>query len=179
MPRSRVQDACRAALRQSGIPKRACIHPWRHSWATHRLETGVHLRLIPASLGHNSPATTALYTHRTLQAQEMASVAINRLMEDLCWSNSPRSSAGMAPPIGPNSRTTYCPAMCGPGKRSNTAAQKRLAVTSLAVNTAKMTRRAIIPAKTAIVPQASTALPMRGCHGNRRCACRSPMSWSP
>jgi integrase/recombinase XerD len=83
MPRARGQDACRAALRESGIPKRACLHTWRHSWATHRLETGVNLRLIQAYLGHNSPATTALYTPLTLQAQEMAGVAITRLMEDL------------------------------------------------------------------------------------------------
>jgi integrase/recombinase XerD len=83
MPRSSVQDAFRAALRESGIHKQACIHTLRHSWATHLLETGVNLRLIPEYLGHNSPATTALYTHLTLQAQEMAGVAINRLMEDL------------------------------------------------------------------------------------------------
>lgn len=83
MPRSSVQDAFRAALRKSGIHKRACIHTLRHSWATHLLETGVNLRLIQEYLGHNSPATTTLYTHLTLQAQEMAGVAINRLMEDL------------------------------------------------------------------------------------------------
>jgi integrase/recombinase XerD len=83
MPRSSVQDAFRTALHESGLRKRACIHPLRHSWATHLLEAGVNLRLIQAYLGHNSPATTALYTHLTLQAQEMAGVAINRLMEEL------------------------------------------------------------------------------------------------
>jgi integrase/recombinase XerD len=51
--------------------------------APHLLETGVNLRLIQEYLGHHSPATTALYTHLTLQAHEMAGVAINRLMEDL------------------------------------------------------------------------------------------------
>jgi site-specific recombinase XerD len=55
----------------------------RHAWATHLLATGVNLRLIQEYLGHNSPATTALYTHLTLQAQEMAGAASNRLMEDL------------------------------------------------------------------------------------------------
>ena len=82
-PRSSVPDAFRAALRKSGIPKRACIHTLRHSWATHLLETGVNRRLIQESRGHHSPATTALHTHLTLQAQELAGVAINRLMEDL------------------------------------------------------------------------------------------------
>ena len=85
MPRSSVQDAFRAALKASGIPKRASVHTLRHSWATHLLEAGVNLRLIQEYLGHHSPATTALYTHLTLQAHEMAAPSINRLMEDLSW----------------------------------------------------------------------------------------------
>jgi site-specific recombinase XerD len=80
-----VQDAFRAALRASGIPKRASVHTLRHSWATHLLEAGVNLRLIQESLGHSSPSPTSIYTHLTLQAQEMAAASINRLMEDLSW----------------------------------------------------------------------------------------------
>jgi integrase/recombinase XerD len=83
MPRSSVPDAFRAALRKSGSPKRACIHTLRHAWATHRLETGVNLRLIHVYRGHHSPATTALDTPLTLQAQAMAGVALNRLMVEL------------------------------------------------------------------------------------------------
>jgi integrase/recombinase XerD len=85
MPRSSVQDAFRAALKASGIPKRASVHTLRHSWATHLLEAGVNLRLIQEYLGHHSPATTALYTHLTLTAHEMAAPSINRLMKDLSW----------------------------------------------------------------------------------------------
>jgi integrase/recombinase XerD len=85
MPRSSVQDAFRAALKASGIHKRASVHTLRHSWATHRLEAGVNLRLIQESLGHSSPSTTSLYTHLTIQAHEIAAASINRLMEDLSW----------------------------------------------------------------------------------------------
>lgn len=83
MPRSSIQDAFRAALQESGIHTRASVHPVRHSWATSLLEAGVNLRLIQDYVGHNSPSTTALYTHLTRTAETMATEAINRLMEDL------------------------------------------------------------------------------------------------
>jgi len=47
------------------------------------LEAGVNLRLIQEYLGHNSAQTTALYTHLTSKAQEMATQLIHRLMEGL------------------------------------------------------------------------------------------------
>jgi integrase/recombinase XerD len=63
IPKSSLQEAFREALKASGVNKLACVHTLRHSWATHLLEAGVNLRLIPAYLGHNSPTTTAgLYT---------------------------------------------------------------------------------------------------------------------
>ena len=83
MPRNRGQDALRAALQASGLPKRAAVHTLRHSWATPRLEAGVHLRLIQPSLGHHSPSTTALSTHLTAKAEAMATEAINRLLSAL------------------------------------------------------------------------------------------------
>ena len=83
MPRNSVQDAFRAALRASGIHKHASVHTLRHSWATHLLEVGVNLRLIQHYLGHNSPSTTALYTHLTAKAEATATEAINRLLEAL------------------------------------------------------------------------------------------------
>ena len=84
-PRSKssVQDAFRASLKESGNNKRASVHTLRHSWATHLLEAGVNLRLIQEWLGHSSPATTSVYTHLTVKAEQLGAAAINQLMSDL------------------------------------------------------------------------------------------------
>jgi len=83
MSKRSVQDAFHAALKQSGNNKRASVHTLRHSWATHLLEAGVNLRLIQEWLGHSSPATTSVYTHLTVKAEQLGAQAINQLMSDL------------------------------------------------------------------------------------------------
>jgi site-specific recombinase XerD len=83
MHKSSVQQAFRAALKASGNNKRASVHTLRHSWATHLLEAGVNLRLIQEWLGHSSPATTSVYTHLTVKAEQLGAQAINQLMSDL------------------------------------------------------------------------------------------------
>lgn len=83
IPKSTIQKAFKAALLESRIHKKASVHTLRHSWATHLLEVGVNLRLIQEYLGHSSPATTSLYTHLTVKAEQLAAGVINRLMTDL------------------------------------------------------------------------------------------------
>jgi integrase/recombinase XerD len=83
MHESGVQKAFRAALQQSGLNKAASVHTLRHSYATHLLEVGVNLRLIQSYLGHDSLATTAIYTHLTYKAEVNALETIERLMADL------------------------------------------------------------------------------------------------
>ncbi len=83
MPRNSVQDAFRAALKASGIHKHASVHTLRHSYATHLLEAGVSLRLIQDYLGHDSPTTTALYTHLTAPTDAKAREALASLMDAL------------------------------------------------------------------------------------------------
>jgi site-specific recombinase XerD len=78
-----VELAFQAALQESGIHKPATVHTLRHSWATHLLEAGVNLRLIQIYLGHNSPRTTALYTHLTCKSENQVEIVLNQLAEDL------------------------------------------------------------------------------------------------
>jgi len=79
---STVQKAFKSALEKSGVRKNASVHTLRHSYATHLLEDGVDLRLIQMLLGHQSPTTTAIYTHLTKRSEQRVQTAINRLMTE-------------------------------------------------------------------------------------------------
>ena len=58
-----LQRTVKDAVRRAGVVKHAGCHTFRHSFATHLLQTGYDIRTIQELLGHKDVSTTMMYTH--------------------------------------------------------------------------------------------------------------------
>lgn len=75
-----VRGCLKAARRETPLRKKVGCHTLRHSYATHLLEAGVHLRAIQALLGHRSLKTTFIYLHLTQSTMADVQAQVNRVM---------------------------------------------------------------------------------------------------
>jgi integrase/recombinase XerC len=62
-----VQALVKRRARESGLPQRIYPHLFRHSFATHLLESSQDLRAVQELLGHADISSTQIYTHLDFQ----------------------------------------------------------------------------------------------------------------
>ena len=60
---SAVNQVLKRSAKRAGITKRVTSHAFRHSFASHLLESGCDIKYIQALLGHLDPKSTEIYLH--------------------------------------------------------------------------------------------------------------------
>ncbi len=74
-----VNRAISSATNLAGIRKKITAHVFRHSFATHLLESGTPIHVVQELLGHKSIETTKIYLHCLNAPGEMVKSPLDRL----------------------------------------------------------------------------------------------------
>ena len=74
-----INKAIKRVVGQCGIHKKVSAHTFRHSFATHLLQTGTDIRTIQALLGHADLQTTMIYTHILKQGGQSVVSPLDKL----------------------------------------------------------------------------------------------------
>jgi integrase len=78
---SGLPKAVKRAATQAGLDKKVSCHTLRHSFATHRLENGVNIRVLQDLLGHTDVKTTEMYTHVMARDIQPSQSPLDRLQD--------------------------------------------------------------------------------------------------
>lgn len=76
-----LQKAVKRAAEKTGLTKRVTSHTLRHSFATHMLEHGIHIRALQELMGHSDVKTTEIYTHVMRRDLKQLTSPLDRIME--------------------------------------------------------------------------------------------------
>ena len=99
-----MQDAVSEAVKKTGLQKKVSCHTFRHSFATHLLDSGTDIRTVQVLLGHNDLKTTMIYTHVTLEKGVGTKSPLDRIAPNIRRALPPLPPSDTEPPS--NNSTT-------------------------------------------------------------------------